>query len=90
VANEDVEWAKNIALALTGTSFIALVIARARSAQAANVSRNGQADAFRRVQNHAIELWDNDGIVNTASMVWPEGQKMRVAADHGHIGVLLP
>ena len=35
-------------------------------------------------------LWDNDGIVNTASMLWPEGENMRAAADHGHIAVLLP
>jgi hypothetical protein len=39
----------------------------------------------RCVQNHAVELWDNDGIVNTQSMLWPEGVNVRVAADHGHI-----
>jgi hypothetical protein len=43
------------------------------------------ADAFRCFQNHAIESWDNDGIVNTASMPWPEGENVRVAADPGHI-----
>ena len=31
---------------------------------------------------HAIELWDNDGIVNTASMPWPEGENVLVVADH--------
>ena len=33
-----------------------------------------------------LEPWDNDGIVNTASMLWPEGAKTRlVHADHGDI-----
>lgn len=30
-----------------------------------------------------IELWDNDGIVNTASMLWPDGDKtLLVESDH--------
>ena len=29
-----------------------------------------------------IEIWDNDGIVNTASMLWPEGENVLVPADH--------
>ena len=30
-----------------------------------------------------IAIWDNDGIVNTASMLWPDnGQMLLVAADH--------
>ncbi len=29
-----------------------------------------------------IELWDNDGIVNTASMLWPKGKTVLVLADH--------
>ncbi|MGB8770456.1 MAG: hypothetical protein WCC92_12615 [Candidatus Korobacteraceae bacterium] len=30
-----------------------------------------------------IELWDNDGIVNTASMLWPDGDRtLLVDADH--------
>jgi hypothetical protein len=29
-----------------------------------------------------IELWDNDGIVNTASMLWPKGEIVLVFADH--------
>ncbi|HVZ34336.1 MAG TPA: hypothetical protein VG963_18035, partial [Polyangiaceae bacterium] len=34
----------------------------------------------------AIERWDNDGIVNTASMFWPNGADTRlVRADHGDI-----
>lgn len=32
--------------------------------------------------DHAIELWDNDGIVNTASMLWPKGENVLVPADH--------
>ena len=30
----------------------------------------------------AIALWDNDGIVNTASMLWPRGDNVLVHADH--------
>jgi hypothetical protein len=29
-----------------------------------------------------LELWDNDGIVNTASMFWPQGKIILVTADH--------
>ncbi len=29
-----------------------------------------------------LELWDNDGIVNTLSMLWPRGDNVLVAADH--------
>ena len=29
----------------------------------------------------AIEVWDNDGVVNTASMFWPEGEIVLVMAD---------
>jgi hypothetical protein len=32
--------------------------------------------------NHAIEIWDNDGIVNTASMLWPDAENVLVPADH--------
>jgi hypothetical protein len=29
-----------------------------------------------------IEVWDNDGIVNTLSMLWPKDENVLVAADH--------
>ena len=29
-----------------------------------------------------IELWDNDAIVNTASMLWPKGETVLVLGDH--------
>lgn len=33
-----------------------------------------------------LEAWENDGIVNTASMLWPDGRDTRlVHADHGDI-----
>ncbi len=39
-----------------------------------------------------LETWDNDGIVNTASMFWPEGRNLLVMADHldvvGHYELL--
>ena len=31
---------------------------------------------------HPLDLWDNDGIVNTASMLWPRGENVLVAGDH--------
>lgn len=53
------------------------------------------AGAFRApqgllVQHHgerrSIEPWENDGIVNTASMLWPDGEATRlVDGDHGDI-----
>ena len=29
-----------------------------------------------------LEVWDNDGIVNSASMLWPDGDRVLVMADH--------
>ena len=29
-----------------------------------------------------ISVWDNDGIVNTLSMIWPLGRHVLVRADH--------
>ena len=29
-----------------------------------------------------LEVWDNDGIVNTASMFWPKGKIVLVQGDH--------
>ena len=29
-----------------------------------------------------LEVWDNDGIVNTLSMLWPNGENLLVSADH--------
>jgi len=35
------------------------------------------------MRGEALEVWDNDGIVNSASMLWPNGADTRlVAADH--------
>jgi len=31
---------------------------------------------------HPIEVWDNDGIVNTLSMFWPEGENVLIPGDH--------
>jgi triacylglycerol lipase len=40
----------------------------------------------RRGVARRIEAWHNDGIVNTASMLWPNAEKTQlVAADHGDI-----
>jgi hypothetical protein len=44
------------------------------------------ARAFGTSQARAVELWDNDGIVNTASMLWPDADETRlVDGDHGDI-----
>jgi hypothetical protein len=32
--------------------------------------------------SHSPEVWDNDGIVNTLSMFWPQGENVLVPADH--------
>jgi triacylglycerol lipase len=38
------------------------------------------------IDARSIEAWDNDGIVNTASMFWPNGAKTKlVRGDHGDI-----
>jgi hypothetical protein len=38
------------------------------------------------LQGNTINAWDNDGIVNTASMLWPNGEDTQlVSADHGDI-----
>lgn len=34
------------------------------------------------VPPHPIEVWDNDGIVNTLSMLWPKGENVLVRGDH--------
>ena len=31
---------------------------------------------------HALEVWDNDGVVNTLSMLWPKGENVLVPGDH--------
>jgi triacylglycerol lipase len=40
------------------------------------------AEVNRWLKQNRIELWDNDGIVNTMSMPWPKGKNVLVAADH--------
>lgn len=32
--------------------------------------------------DHDLEVWDNDGIVNTLSMLWPLGENVLVRGDH--------
>lgn len=44
------------------------------------------ATEFATCSKRTVELWDNDGIVNTASMLWPDGDATRlVDGDHGDI-----
>jgi hypothetical protein len=41
------------------------------------------AKPFGPAHQRRIEVWDNDGIVNTASMLWPDGEKtLLVECDH--------
>jgi len=45
----------------------------------------GSGQVTRRLNGspqYSIELWDNDGIVNTASMLWPRGENVLVPSDH--------
>jgi hypothetical protein len=45
-----------------------------------------KATDFETGGKRDVELWDNDGIVNTASMLWPEEEATRlVDGDHGDI-----
>jgi len=47
------------------------------------LNRSGQHRIDQLTEGQGIELWDNDGIVNTASMLWPDGENtVLVAADH--------
>ena len=41
-----------------------------------------QRQVKRWLGKDGIQLWDNDGIVNTASMFWPQGDNFLVPADH--------
>jgi steroid delta-isomerase-like uncharacterized protein len=44
------------------------------------------ATVFGTTKTRTIEDWENDGIVNTASMLWPNGTETQlVDADHGDI-----
>ena len=44
------------------------------------------ARRFESGEQQEIEVWDNDGVVNTASMLWPDGPDTRlVEGDHGDI-----
>jgi triacylglycerol lipase len=38
-----------------------------------------------RDQRVELSRWENDGIVNTASMIWPEGETLLVTADHADV-----
>jgi triacylglycerol lipase len=52
------------------------------------VAQGGQRTAtlFGTEKQQELEDWDNDGIVNTASMLWPDGPATRlVHGDHGDI-----
>ncbi|MGC3999503.1 MAG: hypothetical protein QM767_19510 [Anaeromyxobacter sp.] len=45
-----------------------------------------RATSFEDGAQVALEPWDGDGIVGTASMLWPDGPETRlVAADHGDV-----
>ncbi len=53
----------------------------ARMPKCLNPSQQRQIETLTK--GDRIELWDNDGIVNTASMLWPDGEKtVLVPGDH--------
>ncbi len=37
---------------------------------------------WRGAPQHSLEVWDNDGIVNTMSMLWPRDDNVLVPGDH--------
>jgi hypothetical protein len=44
------------------------------------------ATVLGSTEQQQVEIWDNDGIVNTASALWPDGEgTILVRADHGDI-----
>ncbi len=46
-------------------------------------ARSGKVSrAIGDIPPTSVELWDNDGIVNTVSMFWPRGDIVLVGADH--------
>jgi triacylglycerol lipase len=58
-------------------------------------SRQSPVEGIRRLGEaplRPLELWDNDGIVNTLSMLWPGGENVLVPGDHldivGHYQLL--
>ena len=45
--------------------------------------QNESCELAKRISpKQPIEVWDNDGIVNTLSMFWPLGKNVLVHADH--------
>ena len=46
------------------------------------VPRGKVTRRLRGAPQHALEVWDNDGIVNTLSMLWPKGENVLVPGDH--------
>jgi triacylglycerol lipase len=47
------------------------------------VMREDRATLWGSTQVRKLEAWENDGIVNTASMLWPHGEETRlIEADH--------
>jgi hypothetical protein len=47
--------------------------------------RDATVNQFGTLEPVALKSWHNDGIVNTASMLWPKGETLLVHADHGDI-----
>lgn len=48
--------------------------------------REDRATPWGSTTPRKLEAWENDGIVNTASMLWPHGEETRlIDADHGDI-----
>lgn len=52
----------------------------------ATLAGQGTATELGTMTQKTLESWENDGIVNTASMLWPDGAATRlVKGDHGDI-----
>jgi len=65
-----------------GTDFMYRACYRACAGGPFNSPTKSREQAKRLSPKEPIEVWDNDGIVNTLSMFWPLGKHVLVHADH--------
>jgi len=75
------EISKDAALS-AGTDIVYRTCYRACAGGPFEPAKSSSEEAKRLSPQHPIEVWDNDGIVNTLSMFWPKGDNVLVHADH--------
>ena len=65
-----------------GTDIIYRTCYRACAGGPFEPPKSSSEEAKRLSPQHPIEVWDNDGIVNSLSMFWPLGKNVLLHADH--------